>query len=81
MNMSKDIRSDAVRYYDYNPHFPDDISFYAGRIPSPDVDVLELGCGTGRVIIPLSQYCRSMHGIDLSKSMIATKDLEWTRRN
>ncbi len=33
--------------------------------------MLELGCGTGRVTIPLSQHCDSVHGIDLSEAMIA----------
>ena len=69
--MSIDIRLDVARYYDYNPGFPKDILFYVENIPSQKTNVLELGCGTGRVIVPLSQYCKSICGIDLSDIMIA----------
>jgi SAM-dependent methyltransferase len=69
--MSIDIRFDAAKYYDYNPNAPDDIPFYIQRIPSRDAKLLELGCGTGRVTIPLSQHCAFIQGIDLSKAMIA----------
>ena len=69
--MSINIRSDAAKYYDFNPDIPLDIPFYMERIPSPDARLLELGCGTGRVTIPLSQYCESIHGIDLSEAMVS----------
>lgn len=69
--MSIDIRSDAARYYDYSPNVPKDISFYVANIPSQNANVLELGCGTGRVTIPLSHYCNSIQGIDLSDAMIS----------
>jgi SAM-dependent methyltransferase len=70
--MKVDIRSKAARYYDLNPDFPDDIPFYRERIPSPDVKVLELGCGTGRVLVPLVQSCAYIEGIDLSEAMVST---------
>ena len=69
--MSLDIRSDAAKYYDYAPEPLDDIPFYISHIPSPQAFVLELGCGTGRVTIPISKHCRYVHGIDLSPAMIA----------
>ena len=69
--MSIDIRFDAAKYYDYNPNAPNDIPFYKKRIPAPDAILLELGCGTGRVTIPLSQHCTFIQGIDLSEAMIA----------
>jgi len=69
--MSIDIRTDAAKYYDYNPNVPNDIPFYIEHIPSPDAQLLELGCGTGRVTIPLAQYCHSIHAIDLSEAMIS----------
>jgi SAM-dependent methyltransferase len=79
--MKVDIRSEAAAYYDLNPHIPDDIPFYLSRIPSPDAAVLELGCGTGRVTLPLAGHCRYVHGIDLSPAMIAVcqQKLEETR--
>jgi ubiquinone/menaquinone biosynthesis C-methylase UbiE len=69
--MAIDIRSEASRYYDLNPEFPDDIPFYKKRIPSAAARVLELGCGTGRVLIPLASACGYIHGIDLSQAMIS----------
>ena len=69
--MSIDIRFEAARYYDYNPAPLDDIPFYIEKIPSSDASLLELGCGTGRVTIPLSRSCKRILGIDLSEAMIA----------
>jgi SAM-dependent methyltransferase len=68
--MDVDIRSDAARFYDYNPNVPDDVPFYRARLPSPDCSVLELGCGTGRVALALADHCRSIVGIDRSDAMI-----------
>ena len=69
--MSIDIRSEAAKYYDAGPKPADDILFYKERIPSLDSTVLELGCGTGRVLVPLTECCRYIHGLDLSESMIS----------
>lgn len=68
--MKVDVRSDAAKFYDINPNFPRDVPFYQTLIPSPLVTVLELGCGTGRVTIPLAPNCRFIRGIDLSPAMI-----------
>ncbi|MGB2823025.1 MAG: class I SAM-dependent methyltransferase [Phycisphaerae bacterium] len=69
--MPIDIRAEAARYYDLNPQAPDDIPFYRERIPSPDSAVLELGCGTGRVLVPLATDCAYIHGVDASGAMIS----------
>lgn len=69
--MPIDIRSDAAKYYDLNPGVPDDVSFYRDRLPGADATVLELGCGTGRVLVPLAESCAYVHGVDLSPAMIA----------
>ena len=65
-----DIRAEVARYYDLSPDQPDDVGFYQGKIPSPDASVLELGCGTGRVLIPLARSCRYIHGIEKSRAML-----------
>ncbi|MEN8240968.1 MAG: class I SAM-dependent methyltransferase [Chloroflexota bacterium] len=65
-----DFQIDPALYYDYQEFPIDDIDFYKAQIPSPQANVLELGCGTGRVLIPLSAHCRYIHGIDLSNSML-----------
>jgi SAM-dependent methyltransferase len=65
-----DYRADSAKYYDYQDFPIDDVDFYIAQIPSPHANLLELGCGTGRVLIPLSQHCRYIHGIDISPSML-----------
>lgn len=67
-----DIRDSAAKYYDSqpDPFAGNDIRFYLSQIPSADSTILEIGCGTGRVTIPLSQKCKAILGIDISKSMI-----------
>lgn len=69
--MSIDLRAEAARYYDLNPNTIEDIPFYIDRLSGPDASVLELGCGTGRVSLPLAEKCRFLHGLDLSEAMLA----------
>lgn len=69
--MRVDIRTEAARFYDINPNTPNDIPFYQSLAPSPPRSILELGCGTGRVTLPLIPYCRTIHGIDVSPAMIS----------
>lgn len=69
--MKIDIRDEAAKFYDKNPSPPNDIPFYQRLIPSPAATILELGCGTGRITLPLIPFCQYIHGIDLSPAMIA----------
>ena len=69
--MTIDIRAAAARYYDMNSDVPKDLEFYHDRIQSPDSTVLELGCGTGRVLVPLVEDCAHIHGIDVSSAMLS----------
>jgi SAM-dependent methyltransferase len=69
--MTINDRSFSARFYDYNPNIPDDIPFYINQIRSTDQSILELGCGTGRVLLPLSDHCGYIHGIDKSDDMIS----------
>ena len=71
--MQSDIRAEAAQYYDTNPAIPDDIAFYQARLPWSDASVLELGCGTGRVLLPLAALCGFIHGIDRSQAMLARR--------
>ncbi len=69
--MTNDYRHDAARYYDkYCAPPPGDVAFYRARIPKPNARVLELGCGTGRVLVPLIEHCSYVHGLDLSPGML-----------
>ena len=69
--MQNDIRAEAAQYYDTNPAIPDDIAFYQARLSWSDASVLELGCGTGRVLLPRAASCGFIHGIDRSHAMLA----------
>ena len=68
--MQNDIRAKAANYYDLCPDLPADVPFYRSLIPFPEARVLELGCGTGRVLVPLAGACGHIHGLDLSEAMI-----------
>ena len=48
----------------------DDIPFYLGEALSIEGPVLELGCGTGRVAIPIAQAGVDVVGIDNSHAML-----------
>ena len=69
--MTLDLRAEAARYYDLRPNDLGDLPFYIDRLPRQDARVLELGCGTGRISIPLVAHCRFLHGLDLSEAMLA----------
>lgn len=47
-----------------------DIDIYAGLVPAGGA-VLELGCGTGRVAIPLAERGFAVTGLDIAPSMLA----------
>jgi len=68
--VENDFRMDVAKYYDYDPRPKPDIAFYRAQIPSAESTVLELGCGTGRVLIPLISHCSYIHGIDSSDAML-----------
>ena len=69
--MKIDIRMEAAKYYDANPDFHQDVPFYQKLVPSPEASILELGCGTGRVMLPLLLYCDYYHGLDISTAMLS----------
>jgi len=59
--------------YDLDPReiTRDDIPFYRKRANEIGGSVLELGCGTGRVTLPLAEAGHEIWGLDLSKEMLA----------
>ncbi|MEM7415686.1 MAG: class I SAM-dependent methyltransferase [Gemmatimonadota bacterium] len=64
------FRADVARYYDLGRHLPADVPFYLERLGSATDAVLELGCGTGRVSIPLAEACGELRGVDHSVEML-----------
>lgn len=60
-----------AEYYDSEYYFQDDVNLFlrmAGEIPG---EVLELACGTGRIVIPFAQAGYKITGIDISQEMLA----------
>lgn len=60
----------SARFYDLDPTVPDDLPFYRAMV-RPEHRVLELGCGTGRVLIPLAAHGCAVYGLDRSPAMLA----------
>jgi SAM-dependent methyltransferase len=63
----------VAEYYDYLPIIKGraDVDFYlefAGQRGGP---ILELGCGTGRILLPLAAAGHNITGLDLSPHMLA----------
>lgn len=69
--MAVDFRKEVAKYYDYDPRQSGDIEFYRKLIPSAEASILELGCGTGRVLIPLASHCAYILGVDIAESMLS----------
>ncbi|HEY3255846.1 MAG TPA: class I SAM-dependent methyltransferase, partial [Polyangiaceae bacterium] len=47
-----------------------DIGFYAGEAKAARGPVLELGCGTGRILLPIARAGSVITGIDSSRAML-----------
>lgn len=59
-------------YYDLvHTGLPGEASFYAMRGMQCGGEVLELGCGTGRIAIPLAMTGAQVTGLDLSRKMLS----------
>jgi ubiquinone/menaquinone biosynthesis C-methylase UbiE len=62
----------AARYYDCDNRdiVTADIPFYLEYAQKIGGEILELGCGTGRIAIPLAEAGYTVTGLDLSDSML-----------
>jgi len=59
------------RFYDLESgSLSNDIPFYLKQIEVGGGPVLELGCGTGRITIPIAEAGYEVIGLDISKSML-----------
>ena len=56
-------------YYDLTTTSTEDLVFYEAFVDD-NTTVLELGCGTGRISIPLAPQVKSLTGVDLSAPML-----------
>ncbi|MFL5760574.1 MAG: methyltransferase domain-containing protein [Thermomicrobiales bacterium] len=71
MNASSDPYRDIAELYDLEHEtFDDDIEFYLSFIESVGDPVLELGCGTGRLLVPIARPGFRVTGLDRSPAML-----------
>lgn len=66
-NYALDAELYDIVYADYL----DDIAFYAEEASQADGPCLELGCGSGRVLIPVAEAGATVTGLDVAKPMLA----------
>lgn len=72
-----------ARYYIANHHWETEAEFERsgeadlnkmltdiGEFLSPDMTVLEIGCGIGRLLKPLARRFRTVYGVDISPEMV-----------
>jgi SAM-dependent methyltransferase len=61
-----------ARYYDLEfANYDADFGFYVGFASCGGSPLLEFGCGTGRLLVPLAEAGYEVTGIDLSPGMLA----------
>lgn len=61
---------DAPIYDLHSPGFEGDVAFYTEEAIAAGSPVLELGCGTGRFVVPLAQAGVEITGLDTSAAML-----------
>jgi SAM-dependent methyltransferase len=67
-----------ARYYDLeNADFTEDLDFWLELAEEHGDPVLELGCGTGRVLLHLARRGHAVTGIDNSPEMLARLETKW----
>lgn len=64
-------RADATFYDYYAAGLEGDVQFYVEETQKSGAPVLELGCGTGRILIPIAQTGISIVGLDRAPAMLS----------
>ena len=62
---------DFAEYYDEDHAITFDVNFYLEYARQCQPPILELACGTGRLLIPLAEAGLEVYGFDLSENMLA----------
>jgi len=72
MNANYDAHSEIGELYDHVPAYRDrkDVAFYLDLCRAAPGEVLELGCGTGRLLVPAAAAGCTITGLDGSVSML-----------
>src|SRR6478672_7335327 len=67
-----DYYANNAEYYDYvSPGIAGDVEFYVEEARRAGSPVLELACGTGRLLVPIAQAGIEVTGLDISQPMLA----------
>jgi len=69
--MNEYDRADAAFYDYYSTGVEGDVQFYIEEAQKAGSPVLELGCGTGRILIPVAQSGISIVGLDRAPAMLS----------
>ncbi len=68
-------------YYDADyRHYRDDIELICDLADQTGEPTLELGCGTGRVLLPLVEAGHQVTGVDISPALLAVADTKLSKR-
>ena len=73
MTTPAEYRQVSAKYYDEAYANKEDLAdreFYVERAKASGGPVLELACGTGRILLPIAREGIAIHGVDLSLPMI-----------
>jgi SAM-dependent methyltransferase len=67
-----DLYEDSAQYYDLAPVYQNrtDAAFYLARALEARGPVLELGCGSGRILTPIARAGVDITGLDASPAML-----------
>ena len=69
--MGEAVFDKVARFYDHEQkQFKKDIPFYLEYAKQCGGEVLELACGTGRIVIPLAKEGVKVTGLDISEGML-----------
>src|SRR3974377_728072 len=60
---------DEAAFFATASHLMKDLEWDLPRLPGRDA-ALEIGCGPGRVMKPMSRHFREIHGVDISDAMV-----------
>lgn len=72
-----DYYETIARFYDAETgHKTDDLAMYSRLAAQYGGPVLDVGCGTGRVLVHLAQEGYPVHGVDTSRAMLDRLDIK-----